>query len=924
MENLAPISPGADAVERLLEGLNPPQRRAVEHGEGPLLVIAGAGSGKTRVLTRRIAYLVATGQAHPSEILAITFTNKAAQEMRGRVEELVGGVSRLMWVMTFHSACARLLRANAERLGYKRSFTIYDQADSLRMVKRCMEENEVDPKRFTPRSIQSAISGAKNRLEDSTDYAGRQASFFEQVVSEVYSLYERRMVEASAMDFDDLLVRTVNLFELFADVRERYGQTFRWLLVDEYQDTNRAQYRLLQLLAGETKNLTVVGDDAQCLLAGSQVRMADGSDRAIELVRPGDAVLSIGNQGEMVEALVERTHRSRRSQGVRVTTDSGRELVSTCDHNHLVAGDPSRKARNVPDLAPDSLTWRPTQAHPDATATLERPMPLALHPIPAQDLEPGMTLISVDGGRDPIEQIERVNVGTTVHDLDVTATHNFIANGLVTHNSIYSFRSADVRNILEFEHDFKGAEVVKLEQNYRSTGTILDAANAVIANNTAQKQKNLWTEAGRGEPVVVAELDDEHAEARYVAGEIERLVSEEDLSRDEVAVVYRMNAQSRVLEDTLVRYEVPYQVIGGTKFYERAEVKDAIAYLSLLANPADAISFTRVINSPRRGIGGQTESRILSHVNTTGEDVWDVMSRPEAVPGLGAAAVKAVSRFAAVMAGLRERAEGDSVAELLESVLHDTGYFDSLEAERTLEAEGRMENLQELVGVAGEFDVNRRVEGESDDTPLEEFLAQIRLFTEQDGIRDSESLITLMSLHNAKGLEYDAAFIIGCEEGVFPHARSVEEGNLEEERRLAYVGVTRAKQRLYMTCARRRSLHGSSGWNLPSRFLREVPGELVDKKAMAVQTGWQGERAGGSRRDTVLGFGGAGEVRGPQRVQSHTPEVEFRIGDDVVHASFGEGVVTSVEPGSVVVVRFASEGGERKLMADYAPLKKAS
>ena len=924
MENLAPISPGADAIERLVEGLNPPQRRAVEHGEGPLLVIAGAGSGKTRVLTRRIAHLVATGQAHPSEILAITFTNKAAQEMRNRVEELVGGVSRLMWVMTFHSACARLLRANAERLGYKRSFTIYDQADSLRMVKRCMEESEVDPKRFTPRSIQGAISGAKNRLEDSTDYAERQATFFEQVVSEVYSLYERRMVEASAMDFDDLLVRTVNLFELFADVRERYQRTFRWILVDEYQDTNRAQYRLLQLLAGEQQNLTVVGDDAQCLVAGTAVRMADGSDRPIELVRPGDAVLSMGNQGDLVEALVDRTHRSRRSQGVRVTTASGGELVSTCDHNHLIAAAEhlSEDWCGYSNVNPPNVARK---AHRSATATLESPTPLALHPIPAADLEPGMAFLNASGDPDVIEQIDRVTLGTTVHDLDITHTHNFIANGLVTHNSIYSFRSADVRNILEFEHDFDGAEVVKLEQNYRSTGTILDAANAVIANNTEQKQKNLWTDAGRGEPVVVAELDDEHAEARYVAGEIERLVSDEDYGRDEIAVFYRMNAQSRVLEDTLVRYEVPYQVIGGTKFYERAEVKDAIAYLSLLANPADAISFTRVINSPRRGIGRQTESRILSHVNTIGEDVWDVMSRPESVPGLGAAAVKAVHRFAAVMAGLRERAEGDSVAELLESVLHDTGYFDSLEAERTLEAEGRMENLQELVGVAGEFDVNRKVEGEGrEDTPLEEFLAQIRLFTEQDGLRDTESLITLMSLHNAKGLEYDAAFIIGCEEGVFPHARSVEEGNLEEERRLAYVGVTRAKQRLYMTCARRRSLHGTSGWNLPSRFLREVPEELVDHKAMAVQTGWQGERAGGSRRDTVLGFGGTGEIRSPQRIQPHATEAEFRIGDDVVHASFGEGVVTSVEPGSVVVVRFASEGGERKLMADYAPLKKAS
>ena len=749
-ETLAPISPGADAIERLLVDLNEPQRKAVEHGEGPLLVIAGAGSGKTRVLTRRVAYLVATGQARPSEILAITFTNKAAQEMRERVEELVGGVSKLMWVMTFHSACARILRANAERLGYKRSFTIYDEADSLRMLKRCMEECEIDPKRFTPRSIRAAISGAKNRLEDSTDYAERQASFFEEQVADAYALYERRMVEASAMDFDDLLVRTVNLLELFADVRERYERTFRWILVDEYQDTNKAQYRLLQLLAGETRNLTVVGDEDQ---------------------------------------------------------------------------------------------------------------------------------------------------------------------------SIYSFRSADVRNILDFDKDFSDASVVKLEENYRSTQTVLDAANAIVANNSERREKHLFTNAARGEPVTVAEIDDEHAEARFVAGEIERLVSDEGYARDDVAVFYRMNAQSRVLEDTLVRYEMPYQVIGGTKFYERAEVKDAIAYLQLLANPADGISFGRVVNSPRRGIGQQTQARVLSHANTTGEDIWDVMARPHEIPSLGTAAVKALSRFAAIMAGLRERAEGESVAELLESVLHDTGYMESLEAERTLEAEGRMENLQELVGVAREFDANRVVEGPSEDTPLEEFLARISLYTDQDSLRDSESLITLMTLHNAKGLEYDAVFMIGCEEGVFPHSRSVEEGNLEEERRLAYVGVTRARKRLYMTCARRRMLHGAGGWNLPSRFLREVPEELVDHRAMAMRTGWQsGPSVGGRER----GFAGGGGFKPPAPKQPHEPEAEFRIGDDVIHASFGEGVVTSVEPGAVIVVRFASEGAERKLMADYAPLKKAS
>jgi DNA helicase-2/ATP-dependent DNA helicase PcrA len=747
----AAITPGADAIERLLADLNPPQRQAVEHGEGPLLVIAGAGSGKTRVLTRRVAYLVATGLAKPSEILAITFTNKAAQEMRERVEQLVGGVSRLMWVMTFHSACARILRANAERLGYKRSFTIYDEADSLRMIKRCMADAEIDPKRFPPRTVRAQISAAKNQLIDAHDFRERQGSFFEENVADVYELYERRMVAASAMDFDDLLVRTVNLMELFEDVRERYRRQFRWILVDEYQDTNRAQYRLLQLLAGEQRNITVVGDDAQ---------------------------------------------------------------------------------------------------------------------------------------------------------------------------SIYSFRSADVRNILGFERDFPGAEVVKLEQNYRSTGTILDAANALIANNREQKPKRLWTDAGRGDPVRIAQLDDEHAEARYVAGEIERLVSEEGYSREEIAVFYRVNAQSRVLEDTLVRYELPYQVIGGTKFYERAEIKDAIAYLSLLANPADAISFARVVNTPRRGIGEQTQARILSHANTTGEDVWEVMSRPESVPGLGTAAVKAVKRFAELMAGLRERAAGDSVARILEAVLHETGYLEALEAERTLEAEGRIENLQELVGVAEEFDRNRELEGDQEQTPLEEFLARISLYTDQDSLREGESLITLMTLHNAKGLEFEVVFMIGLEEGVFPHARAVEEGNLEEERRLCYVGITRARKRLYITSARRRSLHGTGGWNLPSQFLSEIPEELVERHDATTRTGWPGlsrETAGVWVRDE-----GGGGIRAPRRPQPRSEGIDFQVGDDVVHATFGEGVVTGVEPDNVIVVRFRGDEGERKLMADYAPLKKVS
>jgi DNA helicase-2/ATP-dependent DNA helicase PcrA len=733
-EQGAAIEPGAGADERLLADLNDPQREAVAHGEGPLLVLAGAGSGKTRVLTHRVAWLLATGQARPNQILAITFTNKAAEEMRERVAGLVGGVERRMWVMTFHAACARMLRMEAERLGYTKSFTIYDSSDSQRMVKRCLEELEIDTKRYPARAVQARISDAKNALLDAEAYGEMQGSPFEEMVGQAYRLYERRMLDANAMDFDDLLMRAVNVLELFEDVRRRYQERFRWILVDEYQDTNRAQYRLLQLLAGGHGNLTVVGDDSQ---------------------------------------------------------------------------------------------------------------------------------------------------------------------------SIYGFRNADVRNILEFEEEFEGTTVVKLEQNYRSTQTILSAANALISHNRTNLEKHLWTEVGEGEKIVVAELDDEHAEARFVAGQIEALVGEEGFSRDEIAVFYRTNAQSRVLEDILVRYELPYQVIGGTKFYERAEIKDAVAYLQLLVNPADQVSFARVINSPRRGIGDTSQGRIAAYANTTGQTIWDVASAPETVPGLGAAAIKSVSRFTELIEGLRADFENEPVAELLQALLERSGYLDALRAERTIEADGRIENLEELVGVAAEFDANRALEGDQDLSPLEEFLQAISLYTDSDDLERGESKVTLMTLHNAKGLEYRAVFMIGCEEGVFPHSRSLEEGNEEEERRLCYVGITRARRRLWLTYARSRRVFGQAGSGIPSRFLPELPDELVEREGTNEQaaTGWSLGRAA------------------PARPTGATA-ADFGTGDDVVHASFGEGVVTAIEPGGVLVVRFSGDGAERKLMADYAPLKK--
>jgi DNA helicase-2/ATP-dependent DNA helicase PcrA len=745
------VPPQQEAVDALLEGLNPPQRDAVTAGPGPLLILAGAGSGKTRVLTHRIAYLLRTGQARADEILAITFTNKAAQEMRERVELLVGRATRAMWVMTFHSACARMLRADAHRLGYTRQFTIYDSADQRRLIKKCLDDLDIDPKRFTPRAMQVQISDAKNKLRAADDYRQMVGSFFEQTVADVYEAYERELHRANAMDFDDLLFRAVNLLELFQEVRDRYANAFRWILVDEYQDTNQAQYRWLQLLSGEHRNLAVVGDDDQ---------------------------------------------------------------------------------------------------------------------------------------------------------------------------AIYGFRGADIANILNFEDDYVEANVVRLEQNYRSTQTILSAANAVVSNNRGRKAKSLWTEIGEGDPIKVRELADEHAEARFVAAEIERLV-DEGVSRSEIAVFYRTNAQSRVLEDMLVRAQIGYQVIGGTKFYERAEVKDAVAYLTFLVNPADGGAFTRIANSPKRGIGQTSLSRVLAHAETMGIGPWEAAAAPEDVPTLGTAAQRALGRFMSTMERLKERVDsGAPVAEVLEETLRETGYLDALEAERTIEAQGRIENLQEFVRVAREYD---GLNSTGEDAGVAEFLQQIALIADADGIRDDEGLVTLMTLHNAKGLEFPIVFMIGCEDGVFPHSRALDDGSLEEERRLAYVGITRAMRDLYITYARRRNVFGAESFGVRSRFIDEIPRELTDQPdrnavgagrpagagrvaSWATAAAASDEALAGPAPATGDGGDGGGQV--------------FRMGDDVVHAAFGEGVVLGVEPGGIVVVRFASDGSQRKLMADYAPIRK--
>jgi DNA helicase-2/ATP-dependent DNA helicase PcrA len=566
---------------------------------------------------------------------------------------------------------------------------------------------------------------------------------------------------------------------------------------------------------------------------------------------------------------------------------------------------------------------RPGRLSCDARLGAAEPLPF----IAAADVRPDMAMFTATGAYDTVASVERIALDRPVYDLDVEGTHNFVAEGLITHNSVYGFRGADVRNILDFEDDFPDANVVKLEQNYRSTQTILDAANAVIANNRGRMGKALWTDLGTGDPVKIRELEDEHAEARFVAGEIERLV-DEGTSRNEVAVFYRTNAQSRVLEDTLVRAQIGYQVIGGTKFYERAEIKDAVAYLTVLVNPQDVVSFGRIVNSPRRGIGATSTSRVIAWANTAGITVWDAAADPEAVPGLGTAAVKAFHRFMGTMRVLRERAEsGAPIAALLNELLRETGYLDALEAERTIEAQGRMENLEELVNVAAEYDSSIGSAGEDDEgepPSLAGFLQQIALVADADSRRDDEGLVTLMTLHNAKGLEYPIVFMIGCEEGVFPHARAIEEGGLEEERRLAYVGITRAQRDLYVTYARTRAVFGARHFGARSRFVDEIPLALTDRPARpALGVGNVRERAlswssGSSSGGGGIDAGGSGIAWASGRGEEAA--ASFRLGEDVAHPAFGEGVVTAVEAGGIVVIRFSRDGSERKLVADLAPI----
>ncbi len=742
----------------LVEGLNPQQQAAVVHEGTPLLVVAGAGSGKTRVLTRRIAYLMANRGAAPFEILAITFTNKAAAEMKERVADLVGDRARSIWVSTFHSACVRILRQEASRLGYSNSFTIYDSSDSVRLLTVIMKDMNLDSKQYTPRAVQGLISSAKNELMGPADFQLQATDAFQQIVAEIFAVYQRRLQSANAMDFDDLIGKTVDVLQRFPEARNRYRSRFRHVLVDEYQDTNHAQYILI------------------------------------------------------------------------------RELVGT-----------------------------PYEAIP-------------------------MAELCVVGDAD---------------------------------QSIYAFRGANIRNILQFEEDYQNATTILLEQNYRSTQNILGAANAVIANNSGRKEKNLWSQEGVGAPITGYLAESDHDEAGFIGREINRLRDENLSNPGDTAIFYRTNAQSRLFEETFMRMAIPYKVVGGVRFYERKEVKDFLGYLRVLVNPEDEISLRRIINTPKRGIGDRALEIIDSHAKNSAISFWSALNQLDHSSDIAARSAASIRDFVALIDQMRTLVEAKVRPSVIaQAVLEQSGLLTELQNSQDPQDEGRIENLEELISVATEYEEGEVEDGE--EISLLGFLEQVSLVADSDQIPDGEDhggVATMMTLHTAKGLEFPTVFLTGMEEGIFPHSRTLgDPTEIEEERRLAYVGLTRARQRLYLSRAEYRSSWGAPMYNPPSRFLSEIPEELVT---------WNEVQRSSSMTTRTSGLGLSSSPRSfgppPKATGKRTSEtIALSVGDRVSHDTFGLGTVTEVSGDgdrAQATINFGT-AGEKRLLLRYAPVEK--
>ncbi|WP_426984032.1 DNA helicase PcrA [Brevibacillus borstelensis] len=772
-------------VDRIIAGLNPQQREAVLTTEGPVLILAGAGSGKTKVLTQRIAYLVQEKRVAPWSILAITFTNKAAREMQNRVAAIIGREAEDTWISTFHSLCVRILRKDIDRLGINRSFSILDSGDQLSVIKQCLKELNIDPKQYEPRGLLAAISGAKNELTDPIRYSNLAGDAYSMVVAKVYELYQKKLKNNQSLDFDDLIMTTVRLFKEVPEVLEYYQKKFRYIHVDEYQDTNRAQYMLISMLADKFRNVCCVGDADQ---------------------------------------------------------------------------------------------------------------------------------------------------------------------------SIYKWRGADISIILNFEKDYPEAKLIKLEQNYRSTKTILQAANQVIANNVMRKEKKLWTENEAGEKITCFQGDSEHDEAYFIVDTIRKQMPVYK-RYDKFAVLYRTNAQSRVVEEVFIKSNIPYTIVGGTKFYDRKEIKDILAYLRVISNPDDDISLTRIINVPKRNIGDTTVEKLQAYANAHGQSLYGAIQEAGYM-GLPARTTNAILSFNDLITNLMQMTDYLSVTELVEEVLKRTGYREMLKEEKTLESAARLENIEELLSVTQEF------ERKNEDKSLLAFLTDLALVADIDTLSDdgqteeevsAEGQVVLMTLHSAKGLEFPVVFLAGMEEGVFPHSRSLfDDAEMEEERRLAYVGITRAEERLYLTSARMRTLFGRTNVNAPSRFFKEIPAELLEGSPVQESGGMQGGSFGQRGYGQRDGFGryGAGQadagtksafgqrtgttgtsafsrpaMAAPTKLQGHGggSGIDWKVGDKVKHGKWGTGTVVKVKGSgddTELDIAFPSPTGIKKLLAKFAPIER--
>lgn len=1052
--------------------LNPQQLEAVHHTKGPLLILAGAGSGKTGVITHRIAHLIKEKKVGPWNILAVTFTNKAADEMKHRVRGLLGGRGQEIWISTFHATCVRILRKSLP--GIQGQFVIYDDSDSMSLIKEAMEELKMEERAFPARSVSTRIQSAKNEVISPAAYAAAASDFMETRVAEIYTLYQKKLEQNNALDFGDLIAKTVTLFRQSPPVLKTYQDLWHTILIDEYQDTNRAQYLLTRLLSETHKNICVVGDEDQCLIGNTRISMANGSLRPIKQVRVGDEVISCYGSGDFRPARIIRVFRKhRQGEGISILLQSGRKLVSTPEHIHFsgyrlgmvpqvyftylmykrgigwrlgttqvytegqkkpmvgfaqrlmqehadalwivgthtsenearaeeyilslkyqlptlpfvprkgkgqrglvhdfhylsrvfksfdtdssarcllvdrglsfdyphhrprsrnskrrnvivtlcgdkrgrtpmhrisIAGndmDGQKKLKklgfSVRPTKKGSLSWRFETANKDfgsinqilkdiqkvfdvnvfftarfGANSKKKIESNSLPFLPAASIMPGMVMFTDKGGYDIVKKVNRIVLDKDVYDLNVEATHNFVANGIVTHNSIYRWRGADIQNILNFEADYPGCKVIRLEQNYRSTQNILTLANSVISKNLARKGKKLWTSNPEGERVVVYQARDERDEARFVVNEVLRLKESQKLTYNDFAIFYRTNVQSRTFEEELRKSRVPYTIFGGVRFYDRKEIKDLIAYLRVLVNPQDSLNLKRILNVPPRGLGAKAVEHLENFASEHNTTLLEAVLRLEEIPNMPAMARSRVAAFGRMMESFKKfMNENSGVAALLKKIMEESGYLEMLQKEKTLEAEGRVENMQELLNVADEFE-------KTNETPTPAlFLDQLALVGQTDNYDPDQGVLPMMTLHLAKGLEFPVIFLVGLEEGLFPHSRSLDEPEeMEEERRLCYVGLTRGRQRVFLTHALRRHLYGGDQFNPPSRFLEEMPEELIEKKECSGVIHHALSTMNGAPTDSYDDF--------DQRSDDEIEENFLKIGTTVQHPAFGVGVV---------------------------------